>query len=1568
MNRTTCLLRAALAVLLALGATGAPVRADDYRGKFTPDADYVLSGRLARDLPPLPKVPFRYITEGFAADRLSEVPPPGVHPRIVLSPSDIEAIRKRVANVAHECRIFRVAWRDTLNKAARPGADRPNFGQAPWAGIGPVACKALVALLTDDAKLGREAAEWTIKHARYIEPRADLLNTHPAAASFKANFYYWSRAGVRVGGLDYHEAYTTGGAERVAELAKQSVEFFGQDNQYSYASLGYEYDYACKFLTADERSYVRGVIAKCTRGKYTTGMEIPGHFFINNHMSMGAEFLCLALAIEGEDGYDPRILQQYAPRLTDKMTYDISPDGILYENVKGFIPLHPIWAAGRRGKRNHLRHSHLKAVSYAVFHNAANLHNRHVSRGRNRQGEPLPKLGQGSAEKRYWTGVGTGGFPHAGFFWNWVMKYFYPDDPVVDFVYKTNCVNQNYDLYDGSADESNYNGKIHYNMRSMADIMLLTATDGHKGDDGKPIDYDRAGLTPALRKLPMAWGDMRRGLAAARSGWGKDALMVHYECRSDFFYGGHETPEHGDFRLAAGGILWSPYTGAYMNPYFHNMVVINGMAGVYQPVAGRMIGVYDTPAAATFVSDATDGYNWRKQEKNFYLWHPMLKTTPVFTDWLRDTGFRMDRTWELPFHRHMREFYDGFAHLDWGPWHGETRGPEYYQRWNDVDHVFRTLHLARGAKPYVLIVDDVMKDGRDNQYDWCMALAGDVELYKATCRAKNRQNIKREWATDIGTDLLFTQTDAELKRVGRGIFGGTVVNVGYHPKKGDPMLLVRVLWRKTRFAYPLPSFEKTWSGGRVKIPAYADRPEFRVLLFPHRFGDKLPITTWSDDRRRLTVTVGDRTDTYEFATTDRGRTVLRMGRDGKTVAHTPARPPRPVLDTPAGYTADLNRPDAPRTHRFSDTFRLAFRPAASGSEIRYAVVPVGAKPAEPTWQVYTGPLPITRPCTVRAVTVHDNWPFAGPNKNLSARSRETVLVLRKTQPLPPAPNSAEPTARGLALDVFELRHTIFDGRGFFTGTKSMMPDLSKAKPIHSVRTDGFVVPRLAPKTGPREMKKGFFRYTGFLRASTTGLHRFHVHSPGPVTLAFDGRLAMEYTGPYGQSVKDRYGEVALAAGDHTVELVVCDPVFWKGAMERPVPLTVRVMAPGQREYLPIHASSFRTPRAELEPARPPAPLAPGRHAEPADPLTPGLVRNCYNYVPHMPPGCAIDRGHNRTEFIIPTEGLPPDYYRPLAKGAVQPYLVAPASTIDRNKNMQRLSVYRGYFKARQKGVYEFRLDPTGANELYLGGVRVAANRIRGELPGGRVALAPGLYEIELRLAKGKGTLEMKLPGAAELQPVAMGDLLRPGQVQPRRSTAASAYLPCDRLTGERTPVVGQGGIKVRVVAGKLVEGAKGKAIALPNADSRVELAGLASPEDATTVAFWLRRGKHGDSTAVVGLPYKFLVRLRSRDAIWAMYERGYADMVRTDGGKSMADKQWTHLAVSFGQEIRVYVNGKLVQLALTPLSGRYTPSTDASPTALTFLQGETAGAIDEVHVYNRILSAEEVEKLSQRSR
>ena len=197
--------------------------AAEYRGRFSPDAEYVLSGKLAADLPPLPDVPFSLEAPGFRDDLLSQVPPVGVHPRVVLSPCDIDEIKANIAKGEDADVTFRVCLRELRNKAAKPKPMRDTFGNAPWGGIGVIAAKGLLALLTDDQDLGREAAEWTVKHAQYLEPRIELLNTHPDARAFKDNFYYFSRAGVRVGGLDYTTAYREGGADRVRELADKSV-------------------------------------------------------------------------------------------------------------------------------------------------------------------------------------------------------------------------------------------------------------------------------------------------------------------------------------------------------------------------------------------------------------------------------------------------------------------------------------------------------------------------------------------------------------------------------------------------------------------------------------------------------------------------------------------------------------------------------------------------------------------------------------------------------------------------------------------------------------------------------------------------------------------------------------------------------------------------------------------------------------------------------------------------------------------------------------------------------------------------------------------------------------------------------------------------------------------------------------------------------------------------------------------------------------------------------------------------------------------------------------------------
>lgn len=64
-----------------------------YKGSYAPDGDYVLNGDLIKDLPPPIEVPVHYDAPGFDASRLSPVPAPGVHPRIIIGPEDIERFK-----------------------------------------------------------------------------------------------------------------------------------------------------------------------------------------------------------------------------------------------------------------------------------------------------------------------------------------------------------------------------------------------------------------------------------------------------------------------------------------------------------------------------------------------------------------------------------------------------------------------------------------------------------------------------------------------------------------------------------------------------------------------------------------------------------------------------------------------------------------------------------------------------------------------------------------------------------------------------------------------------------------------------------------------------------------------------------------------------------------------------------------------------------------------------------------------------------------------------------------------------------------------------------------------------------------------------------------------------------------------------------------------------------------------------------------------------------------------------------------------------------------------------------
>jgi len=61
---------------------------------------------------------------------------------------------------------------------------------------------------------------------------------------------------------------------------------------------------------------------------------------------------------------------------------------------------------------------------------------------------------------------------------------------------------------------------------------------------------------------------------------------------------------------------------------------------------------------------------------------------------------------------------------------------------------------------------------------------------------------------------------------------------------------------------------------RLVIASRSVAPDFQIMLFPHRHGDPLPVTTWNEDKTQLTVVVGKISTTHTFTKNKEGATII----------------------------------------------------------------------------------------------------------------------------------------------------------------------------------------------------------------------------------------------------------------------------------------------------------------------------------------------------------------------------------------------------------------------------------------------------------------------------------------------------------------------------------------------------------------------------------------------------------------------------------------------------------------------------------------------------------------------
>ena len=1298
----------AFAVNLTAADAPTPPRAFYQEPIWQPRAHPSLEDLLSDSFhPPSPPVvpPVRYDTPGYVAAKLHPAPAPGIHPRVLVTPEDVAAIRARVAQGDSAPPEFRTLWQ-------RVRESRSAFS----------------ALIAKDDTLGRALAAQFVEKLHALGPKLDRLDAQPDRQNL------WS-------------------AER-SLVASQDPE------PPSDIWTLLDYDYLHGWLSADERALAERVITRLIADRFSNYLCEPDHFLINNHKGFGMEFIRLMLLVEGTPGFPAKTYARSADKARAMLDWYLSPDGMCFESIKGWLNTSAFVAVGRRDAR-FLRHDHLVA-KLRFFQSTLRWEN-----GQWRIRDEMRA---------------------SAFHVIWLMRFLYPENRSYDLLYHATLSSHDF-LTDPEAKWPDPVG--------IAPELLLLFAGGGPGDDraGQLADWTSQAALDAL-KPPVTWHDDLRGYVEARNSWRIGDLHLGFVNKQDFFYGGHEGSEANRLTLWKDGVNWLRDEDllAVKATSLQNMLTIDGRGLSWPPVPGVWLGVNEGPHGLSAAGDARLAYRHKKLMQVHSLASPSGKL-PYYAPFT-EKNFDLTRDLQVAFHPGTVAFNDGYAHTDYGPWSGETRLVEYYGDNQPVAQADRTVHLARGPRPYVLVLDDARRsDDTPHLFETSFNLPDDAVVVEAKT-----------------TEIQFQNVEPSERRESEFLVapGGTPRDPATGKpvvKKGDPLLLIRVLHRNSDYGYPAPRIqvlparpERPFNRfTQLVVPALTRSPEFRILFYPHRSGDPLPVTAWNTDRSTLTVSFGPQRDRYRFARTDGGRTVFDFTRNDQPALANPAAPARPVLVVrgdryDAHELRTTRREGETPLYPFStDTgLAVAFERVPAPAEIRYTLD--GSEPTAASAR-YAAPFTVRDSTLLRARVIDPAWP--GKNQTsaeLAARfearppapgfaevaqaflpvsgsevaqaflpvsgSEVSQAFLPVSGPVPsevkqaflPVSGSATPSITpGLLARVYELNTKLWDDRGFFRADRVMLPDLDRAAPLVTAASSGFALPHAVPAAPVAEQSKGFYRFTGFFHAPAAGAHTFAVDSCGPVLLTVAAQDAIAETGVFHQQQAERRGSVILGSGWHPLELIVTDPLFWNLVSHGRMHFTATVRGPGDSAFVPIPATRLaaRLP-ANAAPAEPALLWKPAASAPAA--LAPGVIRSAYER----------ERFINRPDYLdIETEA---------------PRRQAFAEALLPNDNPAQVVAYDGWFEAPTDGVYTFALPLRRPGYTHLGSFRHAYQSqlriadeivlqpgVAGRVPTGRIGLRAGWHRFSLRLGSSSADLTVTYPDGETL-PLTAAKLRRPADL------------------------------------------------------------------------------------------------------------------------------------------------------------------------------------------------------------
>lgn len=756
----------------------------------------------------------KFDESGLRRDRLRPAPAPGVHPRVWIVPEDLEPLRRKAtdSNVgpilmeklrAHVASMENNANYQKLLKGDASGATGRGI-------IRLIANASLLALIEEDAAKGRELAKAAATFAaaqekqllrnKTIQEHQGMNNVNPLIKDEFSGVRSWQHWSMGI--IDHHH-------------------------------LGYAYDFLYNWMSEDERSTVRSAIATATAKHFSWGMGIAGPG-VHNWNIIHANLGLLALSIEGEEGYDEMVAAWSKQLLGNYYTYAVTESGMPLE----------------RGGKNAIK------TNYGIPFSRRDLSGViPVEFPENLMA--IPQL------RRYVTGYmmnlqvpwrgkmqiygawGGSDMPLS----RWLrevmaMKYLYPDDAAIDYVWRC-AVGENYEnIRELSPGSHEFAGD------ELIQAMLFA------------VDYDsELDLDEHLLSLdpPIDYFSPQRLQVQARSDWSTEAvqLMVHAQA----IYTAHPRFGRGHFLLNGLGRPWTYYAriadargflGHVGDSQHYSTVQVNGVGTGYQNSTG--VDYVANPHGMFVSVDNKIPFSWQGERSNksdAQVWDAW-RTNKVSDMW---TLYEPERA--IPGLTEMRVIRPGWyapGSIEMDP---ETSAP-LYERYR-MDYAFRTAGLVRGNHPYALILDDYRKDPKGaagaaetlHAYDWHFILQPDLSI-----ESQDASRIILKEA-DGPRRLLIQALEIE---------GGTPL-LGYiedYPGYG---------W-STR------TFERV-HGKRLIIPSFSAEPRFKFFLYPYRAGDSLPEI--QSDGRQARLIWEDQTDTIHFDQHANGLTQVQISRDGATI-------------------------------------------------------------------------------------------------------------------------------------------------------------------------------------------------------------------------------------------------------------------------------------------------------------------------------------------------------------------------------------------------------------------------------------------------------------------------------------------------------------------------------------------------------------------------------------------------------------------------------------------------------------------------------------------------------------